>query len=555
MAEDAASEAGVPAAAGGRGGYLANPWQLVLAVAALLVVLVVVVRSGWMSDDAYITWRVVDNFWNGHGLRWNVSERVCVYTNPLLMLCMLALYPLTGEAYYTGIFLNVAATMAAVGLLAFRLARGWAPAVVAAALLISSKAFVDYATSGLETSLSYLLLAGTFCVAFFRDTRRPVPLLALSLLAGLTALNRMDTLLLVAPLLAHAWWQKRTLRRVGIVAAGLLPFLAWEAFALIYYGRLFPNTAYAKLGGGLPLSFYLRSGLRYYTNSLRLDPLTLPVIVLALAASVRLGTRKHLAAGAGVLLYLIYVVRVGGDFMSGRFFAVPMFAAVGLWCLLERRRPGRQWVAPAIAAGVVPGGLALLHPLNPVFTPATYSGKIAERLQHWKYNHGIDDERGWYHPTTGLLMAPHYASMPAHTWRRQGQEARRAGKTYRATPLGIGMYAHFAGAGMHVVDEMALADPLLAMVPVRRDRAVRIGHMQRFVPPDYEASIRSGENRFRDPKLAALYDALKWVHAGPIWSRRRWSDIWKLHTGGFDRLIDEAYFRFPPRDAPPARGG
>jgi len=34
----------------------------------------VLVRTAWVSDDAYMTFRTVDNFVQGHGLRWNVAD-------------------------------------------------------------------------------------------------------------------------------------------------------------------------------------------------------------------------------------------------------------------------------------------------------------------------------------------------------------------------------------------------------------------------------------------------------------------------------------------------
>jgi hypothetical protein len=52
---------------------------------ALAVFAIVVVRTSWLSDDAYITLRTVDNFVSGYGLRWNVAERVQTYTHPLWM--------------------------------------------------------------------------------------------------------------------------------------------------------------------------------------------------------------------------------------------------------------------------------------------------------------------------------------------------------------------------------------------------------------------------------------------------------------------------------------
>ena len=42
----------------------------------LFVLAVVLVRCAWISDDAYISLRVVLNLLAGRGLVWNVGERV-----------------------------------------------------------------------------------------------------------------------------------------------------------------------------------------------------------------------------------------------------------------------------------------------------------------------------------------------------------------------------------------------------------------------------------------------------------------------------------------------
>src|SRR5262245_46151551 len=68
---------------------------------------IVVVSAAWLSDDSYITLRVIDNFWNGYGLRWNVIERVQVFTHPLWLLVLGALYGLTREAYWTTLVLSL----------------------------------------------------------------------------------------------------------------------------------------------------------------------------------------------------------------------------------------------------------------------------------------------------------------------------------------------------------------------------------------------------------------------------------------------------------------
>ena len=50
------------------------------------------VKTAWLSDDAYITFRTIDNFVNGYGLRWNIAERVQSFTHPLWLLLLSGIY-------------------------------------------------------------------------------------------------------------------------------------------------------------------------------------------------------------------------------------------------------------------------------------------------------------------------------------------------------------------------------------------------------------------------------------------------------------------------------
>lgn len=49
----------------------------------IVAVFLVVLSVSYLDEDAFISFRVVDNFVHGHGLRWNIDERVQVFTNPL----------------------------------------------------------------------------------------------------------------------------------------------------------------------------------------------------------------------------------------------------------------------------------------------------------------------------------------------------------------------------------------------------------------------------------------------------------------------------------------
>jgi len=116
------------------------------------------VRTAWMSDDAYITLRTVDNFVSGWGLRWNVAERVQTYTHPLWMFLLALPYSITREAYFTPLVLSMVISMAAVWLFAFRIAVSLGSMLIGMSAFIFSKGFVEYSTSGLENPLSHLLI-------------------------------------------------------------------------------------------------------------------------------------------------------------------------------------------------------------------------------------------------------------------------------------------------------------------------------------------------------------------------------------------------------------
>ena len=41
------------------------------------------INTAWVAEDAFITFRSVDNMLAGYGPVWNIGERVQVYTHPL----------------------------------------------------------------------------------------------------------------------------------------------------------------------------------------------------------------------------------------------------------------------------------------------------------------------------------------------------------------------------------------------------------------------------------------------------------------------------------------
>ncbi|MBP1607735.1 MAG: hypothetical protein H6Q08_3109, partial [Acidobacteria bacterium] len=171
-----------------------------VALLIVLVFLAVLVRTAWISDDALISLRTVMNVTHGNGLTFNVGERVQTFTHPLWLALLTAGYLLIGNVYYTTFALSMLVSLWVFWLAVSRAKSPW-QAWVAAAALISSRAFTDYSTSGLENPLVNLLLAA-FVGAFLRGDGMPGRwLVTLWGLASLVYLARPDTVLVVAPLL------------------------------------------------------------------------------------------------------------------------------------------------------------------------------------------------------------------------------------------------------------------------------------------------------------------------------------------------------------------
>lgn len=507
-----------------------KPDRLALGAAGALF-LAVLIGTAWLGDDSMITMRTVANALAGHGLVWNLGERVQTFTHPLWMLLMLGATALTHDLYRAAMGSCVLSSVAAVALAARYLAPGARGAALLLVALSSSRAFMDYSTSGLENPLSHLLLV----LALILHTRAPDSdrkVAGLAWLLGLAITTRHDNLLLFAPLLLHALWRRRTLRAVGLAALGATPFLLWTLFSVWYYGFPFPNTAYAKLGTAIPLVEKVQQGGWYGVWTLRFDPAT---ILLMLGGPV-LARRDRGAwpAIAGAMAYLAYVVSIGGDFMGGRFFsAIALVGAV----LLARALDLSRW------SGRLVGGLLVLTGLYGGWgAPLTVGGGDEKKAGVLQLR-GIVDERRWYSPRFGLTdgTASAFGKEPmgtAYQWKSPDVDTVDMDFTIGASGL-------FAPPGTWILDSVALSDPLLARLPMLVRKQWRPGHFGRVVPLGYPETLISGENRLRDADLAEWYDHLCVLTRGDLGAPGRLSEILAFNLGRYDHLIDRDAYAHP----------
>ncbi|HPO15471.1 MAG TPA: hypothetical protein PLI09_18660 [Candidatus Hydrogenedentes bacterium] len=514
----------------------------------LLLVLLygaVLLYTRWLCDDAFITFRVVDNFVHGYGLRWNVVERVQVYTHPLWMLLLTVVYFFSHEVMYTPIALNIVFSLAAVLILGFGIARTTLGSIFALIVLTISRAFVDYSTSGLENPLTYFILA-LFSWVYFQEDNKRGNIFLLSLVAAFGMVNRMDTALFFFPAMFWSFWRARSRATFGFMLLGLVPFFLWEAFSMVYYGFPFPNSYYAKLGTGIPAWEKIRQGGYYFLDSLHRDPVTLCVCAAGLLFPFALRRWKDSALALGVLLYLAYIVKIGGDFMSGRFFAAPLFCAVLLLSRLQAPGLGWRW-APGFVLVI---SLAFTVPCSSLFSGKSGKPVVGQKITE----HGITDNRRMHGFFESLhLNGTKHAGIPS----KQAHEARPPMQWV----IAAGATPFQGGPSVHYVDILALTDPLLARLPAVADVRCLVAHNIRTIPGGYFETLCSGENQFADKHLGEFYEHLRVITQDPVFSWVRWKTIASMNMGTFNALIDFTTYRFfsdsdiPESPCPPADRG
>ena len=467
-----------------------------------------IIRRAWICDDAFITFRTVDNLLNGYRLTWNVTERVQVYTHPLWMLLLAVFNFVTRDIYLTAIFLSFTISIIAITLLASKISKVEISTLFGIMVLSFSKAFMDYSTSGLENPLSHLLVVIFFIVYFLHknDVRK---ILLLSLLMSLSITNRMDTLLLLLPALVLAIIQCRGQKWLLYLALGQLPFILWELFATFYYGFPFPNTAYAKLNTGIPSGEMIQQGFLYLLNSIQHDPITLIVISLGIVLPFIIKNNRLIPISLGMIAYLAYIVKIGGDFMSGRFLTIPLLCAV---IIISRYDFSRLSTASLMIVFALPLIIGISTP-NSTLQINEY-GEVDSGPIHIGEN-GILDERLLYYGGTGLLNAKRSDPLPNFYWGIHGEEARYE-KLSVADAYGVGLYGYYAGPDVFVLDKLAIADPLLARLPAKRRADWRPGHFEREMPEGYLQTLLSGSNSIEDPDLHLFYDKLTIITRGKL---------------------------------------
>ena len=349
----------------------------------------------WVCDDAFISFRYARNLVDGHGLVWNPGEYVEGYTNLLWTLLMAA-----GEALQLdSVLLSQLLGMASMLLLATALwlfSRAWSSRVAAPLAVWMASSMEDmqiWTTGGLETITVAALTAWAALLLFGGSLSKPAAdgerssrglrETAAGVVCALLVLLRPDTILLSGGLLCAyviSVWSRgeRLVTLVRLATPLILAVLGSTAFRVAYYGEWLPNTFYAKSAS----EAYLGQGLTYVGLFLAKNYVLVPLLVLGTWLAMRRCRgpgRPWMAAaalGSTSLLFALYVIWTGGDFMFARRL-VPAIPLLLLCCEIALMELGSARLHLGVCLALVLA-TALPYPVYERWGSGNRIGDVAE---------------------------------------------------------------------------------------------------------------------------------------------------------------------------------
>ncbi|MFY0672910.1 MAG: hypothetical protein JXQ87_05875 [Bacteroidia bacterium] len=484
-------------------------------VFALLVVL-----NAWVCDDAFISFRTVDNFVNGFGLRYNVVERVQTFTNPLLVIILLPIHAIFKGISQDAIYYeSLGLSFLLLGLFLYLLnllIKSLLNRSIVLFLLCINVPIIDFFTSGLENSINYVL---TVIVLLAIVKNKPN---SIAFFSGVMVLSRLDLLIFVLPCIAYyAIYEKRNISLFSFLGLFVFPWAAWEVFSLVYYGTPIPNSVIAKVGFDPSFKSVVYNDLNYLFGTYYWYPIAfLMPIVLFLNLDFKKNSQGFFLIGA--CAYLLFPFLGGGDFMAGRFQTVPTLALIVLSGVNGFKMDFRKVLALLLVVFFV-------HPNSLI-------GQFEKTATKGKKNNvfsKVADEKMFYFYNTSLMRKTLKRESISHTWLKLGEiDLGERDMDSVIVWLMAGFKSYCAGSNKYITDKIGLTDPLLSRLPCNEPNEWRPGHATKKYPKGYLETILNTENLIEDEKIRVLYDDILLVtRSEELFTKERWAAIWRLNTG------------------------
>ncbi|MDX1960472.1 MAG: hypothetical protein SFU98_18020 [Leptospiraceae bacterium] len=435
----------------------------------------------WVTEDAYITFKHIENFFAGNGLSFNKTNRIESFTHPLWVFLLILGRIFTGLSTHTvSILLGILFSFSMLLYYFFDLTREKENLKIflLPALYTIHQGFIDFSTSGLENSLTFFLL--TLLLTKIWNKKIPNDFSVPTLLALLYFVRPEFALVLVYYSVIYAienfYSENYLLKLFRFILIPAILVIGYHSFRYLYYHEIFPMSYHAKAGSGSDWN----SGFIYLKHTLRYSPFLSQVLVIATIFSLyqlfvnKLFNFKILRDVIASIVAGYYILRMGGDFMAFRLLLPTIFI---LYFLIHKYIQTRFEFQNKTS--ILVNLLLLISLLYYTFTES----KVP--FEKWK----IGDERSVYYKDLNQSFSSRLKEIK-HSWYLEGLKFHRLQSCLGYEPFivtnsvtnakcaygfGLGYFATASGTNVSVVDELGFTDKNVTLQDAK-DR--RPGHLK-----------------------------------------------------------------------------
>lgn len=454
-----------------------NPAYIIIGLLCVIFIYLCF-NTRFVQDDAFITFRYVENFVSGHGLVFNEGERVEGYTNFLWLLLLSIFSFLKLNIINTAQYLSV--LFGVVILIITYLISSLIPVESAEkSKRLNSKinerdklvlnllpvlfltflgAFNYWAVSGMESTMFTALFLAT--VYYYFKTAKSGKLdIKISIFLLLGSLTRPEGLYLFGLILMHfigynyityksegtkavvsKIFSKENILMFGIF---VVPLALYFLFRISYYGYPFPNTYYAKTGFSM---VYFQTGIEYVWNFFKSYLLFGVIFVLPFFLMKIKYYRFHISLLLLVYtMFTIYIVYIGGDVLQLYRFFIPVAPLIFIGfgkILAELYKKFRSDIFKSSPTGAIFAIVA-----------------ISILITFYNYQNEKDNIERVTNLENGLVEKMKLAG----TW--FNQKSQQEGRKLTIAATTIGAVSFYAGYNVSVIDMLGLTDEVIAHKP------------------------------------------------------------------------------------------
>ena len=501
-------------------------WFAILCIFAVIYI----ISQAWVSDSAYISFRVIDNFLEGFGLRWNISERVLVYNHPLWLLLHIPLEYLFSNIFLVTLGLSITCTVAAVYIaLSTHRRRVELMAVFFIIPLLFSQAYIDFTSSGFEVPLT-LFFFGVF-VRLYHIEQAEVPWTKIFLtLSGALLTQPGAIFFYIPPMLAllHRRWRSIQLSELLF---GFAPLLLWFGFSIVYYGTFLSQSHVSFFHASVGKFSLIAQGLVYLQDLIMRDLISFLLLctggVLTFYHLYKSHERTLCEIGLGIIVYSVFVIVTGGDAMFGRQWVLPIFASAWL-CYASLTNTQRNIFAYIAVIGVLGFSKIVSFALESYWQQSlssTEKRRIVDEREASAFGLSLFDSEH-----TRIRYKPEHLSIDdALQSRTHGEDVEIRGYN--------GLYGYYIGPRVHIIDYYGNTDPLISHLPVLNKHSWRIHSFRRKIPEGYSKAIETGDITGMEPLIQEYIQILQTITNDELWSWKRFKHIIAHILGDFEELL------------------